>query len=176
MDSFQFIPTNQKNIDQFIQKKPSNIDNKVINSLILLFVIYFVITILLYWVLIINDQSKLRQSILEIDSENSSYYPKGDLEQVLFNLNDLIDKSYNPIPVIKSIESAYIPNSRVRNFVYSKTDKSINFTMIVPSIADATFQVQKFKDIKLVSNVDFVSPNTAVGSSEVTFDVKIRLN
>ena len=176
MESFQFIPTSQKNIDQLINKKSSNPDSKVIIWLTFLFIIYSITVGAVYWVTIINEESKLRQAITLIDAENSVYYPKGDLEQTLFNLNDLFDNSYNPIPVIKSIEAAYIPNSMIKNFLYSKIDKSINFTMMVPSINDVTVQVQRFKNIKEIAGVDFEKASTVAGNSEATFNVKIRLN
>jgi len=146
--------------------------------LFFLFIVYVVTIGVVYWFTIFNEQSRLRQSIDVIDAENYVYYPEGDLEQYLYNLNDLIINNYNPMPVIKSIESSYIANSRVDNFVYSKSDKSISFTMIVPSIADATLQVQKFKDIKELanSNVDFSDSNTIPDSSEISFDVRIKLN
>lgn len=176
MESFQFIPTSQKNIDQLISKKSSNLDSKVINWLIMLLIIYIIVVGVIYWLTIINEESKLRQAITLIDVKNSVYYPKGDLEQTLFNLNDLVYNVYNPISVIKSIEAAYIPNSRVKNFVYSKMNKSINFIMVVPSISDVTIQVQRFKEIKGITNVDFTSSNTVSGSSEASFNVTIRLN
>ena len=178
MESFQFIPTSQKNIDQIAQKKSYNIDSRVIVWLIFLFIVYVVTIGVVYWFVIVNERAKLRQSIDMIDVENYSYYPEGDLEQELYNFNDLIVNVYNPMPVIRSIESSYIANSRVENFVYSKTDKSISFTMIVSSIADATLQVQKFKDIKELANssVDFSDSTTVPDSSDISFDVRIKLN
>lgn len=176
MESFQFIPTSQKNIDQLISKKSSNLDSKVINWLIMLLIIYIIVVGVIYWLTIINEESKLKQKINIIDDKNLEYYPKGDLEQTLFNLNDLVYNVYNPISVIKSIEAAYIPNSRVKSFVYSKMNKSINFIMVVPSISDVTIQVQRFKEIKGITNVDFTSSNTVSGSSEASFNVTIRLN
>jgi hypothetical protein len=176
MDSFQFIPTNQKNIDQFVQKKSYSVDQKIIIWLTLLFILYLIVVGVFYWVVILNEKSKLQNAIEVISSENLAYYPKGDMEQLLFNLNDLADKSYNPMPVIKSIESAYNPNSRIRGFVYSKSDKSISLSIAAPTIADMTTQVQKFKTIKEIANVDFDSTGSGADKTDFGFSVKIRLN
>lgn len=176
MDSLQFIPENQKNIDQLIHKRSSGKEYKVITWLIILFILYIIIVGVIYWFMIFNETSKLNKAIETINSENLAYYPKGDMEQLLFNLNDLVDKSYNPIPVIKNIESAYSANSRIRSFVYSKSDKYISLSIAAPTIADMTTQVQKFKNIKEIANVDFDSTGSGADNKDFGFIVKIRLN
>lgn len=176
MNSIQFIPKNQKSINQIQQNKTFDISANINILLASLFIIYVLTMGSVYWVTIINEESRLKKSISIIDNENSKYYPKGDLEQNLFNLNDLIDNSYNPIPVIKNIESAYIDKSRVKNFVYNKINKSISLSMTAQSIVMITDQVQKLKSIKEISSVDFKYAEVGGSTSESIFNITIKLN
>lgn len=175
MDSFSFIPTNQKNIGEVSSKNIYTKDVKIIIWLIVIFVVYILTIGIFYWMVVFREQDRLKQEISNLDSSILNYYPKGDVEQLVFNFNDIIDKNYDPIKVIKSIESAYLPNSKVRTFVYKKQEKIINISMSVPAVNDLTSQVQKFKSIPEIASVDFSSYNTVKGEYKATFEVMIKL-
>lgn len=166
-----FIPDKQKNIYLRVNK-----NNKVIIGFIVLFVIYILLVGLFYWFFLLREQSKIDNLISELDSKNSVYYPKGlSLEQTLFNLNDIVNNAYNPIPVITNIESAYLPNSVVSSFFYNKTNKIITIAMQVPSLTNVSAQVQKFSLIDGVAKVDSNSIESSINNSLVSFGVEIRL-
>jgi hypothetical protein len=176
MDDIHFVPQNQKNIGELSKNLNYNKNRVIIIFFIIMFVLYVLMIMLVYWFFIIRETNKINQIIFDLDSKNSQYYPKNiDFEQALYNINDLITNSYNPISVIKSIESSYVLNSNVSNFSYNKLDKTINIAITVPTISDVTAQVQKFSSISGVSKVDFFSTNTPNNSSEVSFIVKIIL-
>jgi len=175
MESFSFIPTNQKNIGEVSSKSIYTKDVKIVIWLIVIFFIYILTIGVFYWTVVLREKYKLKQEITNLDSSISSYYPKGDVEQLVFNLNDIIDKNYDPIKVIKSIEEAYLPNSKVRNFIYKKSDKIINISMSVSAVNDLTSQIQKFKSIPEIASVDFSSYNTIKGEYKATFEVMIKL-
>lgn len=175
MEKFNFIPINQKNIDQLTQSKEDNKFTSIIKLFIVLFIIYVITLISLYWFFVIQEKSKLVKSIGELDALNYQYYPKGNLEQSLFNINNLIVNFYDPNIVIKSVESSYIPNSNIDKFVYNKSNKTINIYMTVNSISDVTAQVEKFKAIDKVSNVNFSSTSSKNKNEGVSFDVTILL-
>lgn len=171
MNYISFIPENQKNIYLSVNKS-----NKFIIWLVGLFIIYIVSIGASYWFVLLREQSKIDALIAELDEKNSSYYPKDiNIEQTLFNLNDLINNSYDPIPVVNSIESAYLPNAIISNFIYNKTNKIISISMNVPSINDVNSQIQKFSSIEGVSKVDFNSINSSKENSQVLFGVEIKL-
>ena len=176
MENIHFIPQNQRNIGSLVDKS-YNKNRIIITNLIIIFIFYCLILGGIYWYFVLQNIDKLKQSISNIDSTNSQYYPKGgELDQVLFNITDIVNNNYNPINVIKALESNYIANSSISAFSYSKSSKSINIAMIVPSYSDVTLQVQKFSSIEGVSKVDFSSVNNLGKGQEVSFEVKILLN
>lgn len=171
MEDIQFIPKKQKNIYSDINK-----NNFIIYFLLFLFISYILSIGFVYWFFLIREQSRVDSLISELDSKNSSYYPKGfELEQSLNNLNYIINNSYNPIQIINSIESSYLSNSSVSNFVYSKSNKTISISMKVSSIEDVSNQVQKFSLIQGVANVDFNSIDSTKSNTVVSFVAEIRL-
>jgi len=173
MDNIQFIPTKQKNIYSGLGKGKNN---GIIISFVILFIVYIGSIASIYWFVLLKEQSKIANMITELDSKNSTYYPKGlSLEQTLFNLNDIVNNAYNPIPVIKNIEAAYLPNATVTSFVYNNTNKIISISMQVPSITDVSVQVQKFNSIQGVIKVDSNSIDSSTNNSRVSFGVEIRL-
>jgi hypothetical protein len=177
MENIHFIPQNQKNIGNLTYKSKYNKNKFIIVNLIVIFVFYCLIAGVIYWYFVLQNIDKLKQSISNIDSTNSQYYPKGgELEQVLFNITDIVKNAYNPINVIKAVESNYISNSSISSFSYNKSEKFINIAMTVPTYNDVTLQVQKFSSIKGVSKVDFSSVNNLGKGQEVSFEVKVLLN
>lgn len=175
MDSIKFVPQSQKNLEQLEGAMSKDKGYSYIYIFISLFVIYVTLAGGGYWFFVVQEQNKVTKAIQDLDSTNSQYYINDNLEQDLFNIVDLIDKSYDPTIAIKEIESAYVLGSKVSGFSYNKTSKIVNISMTVPSINDVTKQIEAFNNLQVVSGSSYSA--VSLGSSDFgfSFGVEIRL-
>lgn len=175
MDTITFIPDNQKQVGPYVANKPKDIYRSMLLRFGTFLLIYFISLLAIYFIVVVGEKSKLTSAIKDVDVTGAIYYPKGDFVQSLFNINDIISKSFNPSDSITQIESAYIPNSRVNSMIYDKAKKTINLSMVVPYINDVSTQVKSFGEIPIVAKVDFASTNTLQDNSGVVFEAIIVL-
>lgn len=177
MEEIKFIPQNQHSVDMGILKKTKKNSQLLIWWLILLFIIYIISIGAIYRFLIVQNQANISQEIIELDNSNSGYYIKDiSLNDILFNLNGLISKFYDPTIVTKAIESTYLSDATVNGYEYDKSTKTVTIAMVAKSIDDVTEQVRRINSLQGVAKVDFPSTSSVGGSSELAFTLKIILN
>lgn len=178
MSVIKFVPQNQKNLEHLEGSQPKKNGNNLIYILITLFVIYSAVVVGGYWFFVVQEKNKVSKAIQELDNSNSQYYISDDLEQGLFNIKDLVDKSYDPTIAIKEIESSYVPGAKITSFTYSKASKTINIAMGVTSIKDVTFQIDRFNELNsvIISNYSAVNADNADNDESLfLFGVEIVL-
>ena len=143
MDTISFIPSNQKNLNGLNE---DNFTSRPYISTFILMGVFLLIYALIvgggYWFFIAQKKSTIVESIASLDSQNSNYYPKGDLEQSFFNIVDIIQNRRDINTVIQSIESTFIPNLKVNNLVYTKKNNTSLLSAVAPTINDVTTQVE----------------------------------
>lgn len=174
MDSINFIPNEQKKFDKVSSQK-LNSNMVTLYILIFLTVLYAGVVFGIYSIFIVQEKSKLEQELVQLNSLNITYPKSSDLGQLIFNLNDILSKAYNPFNVMVAIEREYIPNSRVNRLVYDKTQKVINLSMVVPDTNSVARQVKLFNDLSIVAKADPISTTTLPNRGGVTVDVLIQL-
>lgn len=168
MKNIEFIPKNQKVLNPRIKQDP------LVYMLLTLLIVYISIVGSSYWLFLVQEKNKITQNIQVLDTKNKDYYRTNNLEQDLFNITNILSKSYDPTPVIKAIESAYVPGADISKLSYNKVKKSINISMTVPSLGDTTKQVTTFEKLPLVSVVN-TSAVSAQKDNGFTFNIEILL-
>lgn len=175
MDSIQFIPNNQKKLNRFNTKKFKNSFLFSVTGLIIVCIIYVSILGFVHFSLVSQEIDKVSQDIALLDKDNNVYYPQGDLVQVVHNMNDVISQSYHIVPVMRLIESGYIPNVKVNSIAYTKSTKTISLSLTVSSIEEVSNQINAFKNLPVVSKADFASTSILGESNAVQFESLITL-
>lgn len=174
MDTVSFIPQNQKNINE--QKSSKFLSKPYRSTLFWMTMCLFVygsVVIGLYWIFVMRPKSLLNEQILVLNGQNGQYYPSGDLEQNIFNVSDIIQNRNDISSIIQSIEATYVPNLRVQNIAYTKTNNTITLVATVPTIEDVNTQVQAINRLSGVLPVDL--PPLTQGGQVLSFSLIIRL-
>lgn len=175
MDEIKFVPQSQKNLENLLSKSNKAKNFGVIYVLGVFFLIYCVISGGGYWFFIFQEKSNIKNKIQELDQSNQKYYPSADLNQSLFNVSNLIQTYYNPTDAIKSIESSYVPGSKVLNLSYNKINKVVNISMVALSINDITTQASRFNSLPLVASSSFSEVSAYNDGNGFAFSVEIKL-
>jgi len=169
MKSIEFIPKNQKRLNPKAKK------DSLIYALLTLLLLYTTVIGMSYWLFVLQEKNELTNSIQELDTRNSKYYMTNNLDQDLFNVANLISKFYDPVPVVQSIELSYVLGADISKFSYNKLKKSINISMMVPSINDITKQVVAFQASSLVKTVNTSAVTSQKDNTGFTFNIEILL-
>lgn len=175
MENISFIPNTQKSSGGYIIDKKENRNKGIIIWLISILVLYISILAGVYWFYIIKTTNDLNQILSNLDSSNSAYYPKGDLQRIALSLNDIISKTYDPLPVIEQIEATYNSDFTGTSWTYDKDTKTISLSVNASSIELVVAQIDKLIAIPSIANIPFPDINKTSNESTISFDLMIKL-